>query len=376
MIICINCKAETKAKMDELLGKDRYRDYSELLAIAVDNLWILEQEIAEKGALVICEGLARPATSAASLPVERAKPLHLGKAIPAPVLPNPVRIPDLFRADGLENPTATMTEIAAAGKPGETFTLDRWLFGQYNKLLPVKVNCRALLRIAAFHPEGVPLEDAAPRISNAAAVLGDYLVDHDRRYQITRDDSLAVAFPRSDPDSEKSRVRYANQFVGSVNSQGILSGLLWDYRMAALTPGVGPRLMPTEPALQFARLANPVLDCSQTDPAQKFSPEESSFLLKHICAYVPAEAFAFKTLIEAIAEGAITPDKLDEALRVHVPAETNRSLSPSFLTSQRSGALSRMADLGLIARERKGVRVSYIITEQGQRFMESKQSFV
>ena len=202
------------------------------------------------------------------------------------------------------------------------------------------------------------------------------MADHDRRHQITRDDSLAVAFPRSGPDSEKSRTRYANQFVGSVNSQGILSGLLCDYRMAALTPGAVTRLMPTEPAIQFAMLANPVLDCSQVDPAQKFSPEESSFLLKHIRAHVPVEAFAFKTLIEAIAEGAITPDKLDETLRVHVPTETNRSLSPSFLTSQRSGALSRMADLGLITRERKGVRVSYIITEQGQRFMESKQSFV
>jgi DNA-binding HxlR family transcriptional regulator len=81
---------------------------------------------------------------------------------------------------------------------------------------------------------------------------------------------------------------------------------------------------------------------------------------------VPAEAFAFRTLIQAIAEGAITPDKLDEALRVHVPTETNRSLSPSFLTSQRSGALSRMADLGLIARKRKGVRVSYTITPAGE----------
>jgi len=30
-----------------------------------------------------------------------------------------------------------------------------------------------------------------------------------------------------------------------------------------------------------------------------------------------------------------------------------------------------MADLGLIARERNGVRVSYVVTEHGQRFIES-----
>lgn len=385
MIVCINCKPETKAKMDGLLGKDHYRDYSELIAVAVENLWMMEQEVAEKGALVIGEGSAMPGPHNAAAPATRAKPLNPGKPAPAPArqpkapkaastaaAAAPVRIPGLFLADGLDGLSATTTEIPAAGEPGEAFTLDRWLFGQYNKLLPVKANCRALLRIASEHPEGVPLEDAAPRIGEAAALLGDYLADHDRRHQIARDDSLATAFPRSGPDAEKSRARYANQFVGSVNSQGVLSGMLWDYRLAALAPGAGARLMPTEPALQFARLTNPVFDGCQTDPAQKFSPEEAAFLLDHIRAHVPVEAFAFRTLIQAIAEGAITPDKLDEALRVHVPAKTNRSLSPSFLTSQRSGALSRMADLGLIARERKGVRVSYTITPEGEAFVQNE----
>jgi len=388
MIICINCKVETKTKMDGLLGKDHYRDYSELIAVAVDNLWMMEQEAAEKGALVIGEGPALPVARAISQPVGRAKAVNPGKAAPAPprqaksskatpvrVASVPVHIPELFLADGLDGIFATTTEIPADRAPDEAFTLDRWLFGQYNKLLPIKANCRALLRIAAEHPEGIPLENVVLQIGEAAPLLGDYLADHDRRCQIARDDSLATAFPRSGPDAEKSRARYANQFVGSVNSQGVLSGMLRDYRLVALTPGAGARLMLTEPALQFARLTNPVLDGCQTDPVQKFSPVEAAFLLDHIRAHVPVEAFAFRTLIQAIADGAITPDKLDEALRVHVPAETNRSLSPSFLTSQRSGALSRMADLGLIARERKGVRVSYIIIEQGQRLIESKYPF-
>jgi len=284
----------------------------------------------------------------------------------------PVCVPDLFLGDDLDDLVVATAQIPATGDPEESFTLDRWLFGQYNKLLPVKANSRALLRVFAEHPKGIPLEAAASKIAEAAAIMGDYLADHDRRHRIGRDDALATAFPRSGPDAEKSRARYGNQFVGSVNSQGVLSGLLADYRMAALAPGPEPRLMPTEAALQFAQLTNPVLDRCQSNPAQKFSSEETAFLLDHIRAHVPVEAFAFRTLVQAIADGAITPDKLDEALRVHVPAETNRSLSPSFLTSQRSGALSRMADLGLIARERKGVRVSYIVTEQGQRLIESK----
>lgn len=377
----MNFKPETKAKIDDLLAKGLYRDYSELIATAIDSLWILEQEVAEKGVLVIGEQSALP-TEPVALPSKgTSKPDKTNKAMsaPIPLMMSPVNssrpvasarlfIPELFLADGLDSLSVTIVDVPAIGKPEEPFTLDRWLFGQYNKLLPLKANCRALLRIAAEHPEGVPLEDAAPRIGEAAALLGDYLADHDRRHQIARDDSLATAFPRTGLDAEKSRARYANQFVGSVNSQGVLSGMLWDYRLAVLAPGAGTRLMPTEPALQFARLTNPVLDGGPADPAQKFSPEEADFLLDHIRAHVPVEAFAFRTLIRAIADGADTPDKLNEALRVHVPAETTRSLSPSFLTSQRSGALSRMADLGLIARERKGVRVSYTITPGGEAF--------
>lgn len=385
MIVCINCKPETKAKIDDLLAKNLYRDYSELIATAIDSLWILEQEVAEKGTLVIGEQSALPTELAASPSKETPKPSKTSKSMSAPIplnmspknSPSPVTsarlfIPELFLADGLDSLSVTTVDVPAIGKLEEPFTLDCWLFGQYNKLLPIKANCRALLRIAAESPDGPSLEQVASQIAEAGAQLGDYLANHDRRYQIQRDDALATAFPRSGPEADKSRARYANQFVGGVNSQGDLSGMLWEYRMAALALGAGARLMPTEPAVQFSRLTNPVLDSCQTDPAQKFSPEETAFLLDHIREHVPVEAYAFRTLIRAIAEGAVTPDKLDEALRVHVPAETNRSLSPSFLTSQRSGALSRMADLGLIARERKGVRVSYIVTEQGQRLIESK----
>jgi hypothetical protein len=45
-------------------------------------------------------------------------------------------------------------------------------------------------------------------------------------------------------------------------------------------------------------------------------------------------------------------------------------LSQSFLASQRSGAVSRMSDLGLIERRREGVRVFYAATEDGVVFLE------
>lgn len=383
MIICVNCSAETKSKMDSLIGKNVYRDYSELISMAVDNLWMLEQELAEKGSLIIGETSTAAVASPMPWPEkdgqrkvgvsQKAQPQSLRSQMPqksAP--PQSVRIPELFVGEELENLKAEVSGIAASTEPEERFTLDRWIFGQYNKLLPIKANCRALLRHATKQRGGMAVEEVAQQIAEAAALLGDYLAEHDRRHQISRDDSLATAFPRSGLEAEKSRARYANQFVGSVNSQGILSGLLSDYRMVTLTPGLNDNLMLTEPAVEFAKLTNPILDNCQTNPTQKFSQEEVTFMLAHIRDCVPTEAFAFRVLIEAIANGADTPDTLNESMSAHVPAITNRSLSPSFLTSQRSGALSRMADLGLIVRERKGVRVLYMVTEQGRRLIDYK----
>ncbi|MBZ0160108.1 MAG: hypothetical protein K8G79_08245 [bacterium] len=385
MIVCFNCDSETKVKMDSLMANDHYTDYSELIAVAMANLWMLDREIAEKGALVIGEGTPLSLSVPSSRPVKIANPVPATSSVPPsrerppaktaapPAERAPLSIPDLFLPVGLDGLSVATVDIERQEPiTADSFTLDRWLFGQYNKLLPAKANCRALVRLAAEHPDGEPLEETAPRIAEVAALLGDWLADYDRRHQIGRDDAMATAFPRSGPNAEKSRARYANQFVGSVNSQGALSGLLQDYRLAGLAPGNGPRLLPTKQGMSLARLANPILDGHRTEPAQRFSAEETAFLLKHIRSFVPVEAFAFRTLLRAIADAADTPDKLDEALRVFVPTDSNRSLSSSFLTSQRSGALSRMADLGLISRVRKGVRVSYAMTEQGQIFIKSK----
>jgi len=376
MIICINCNTETKKKMDGLIGKKAYKDYGELLSVAVENLWIMEREISQKGAMIFGED--------SHLFVNKDKPIITEKQASesfdvkrmeyplfTPAAHEPAHIPIMFLAGGLNDVSCESVDIPPADNANGSFTLDRWLFGQYNKLLPVKANCRALAYLTSRHGNVLPLDITAAKISDAAMLLGDFLADHDRRHKIGRDDTLATAFPRSGPHAGKSLARYANQFIGSVNSQNVLSGLLWDYRLVGLTPGNGPNLLPTKQAVHLAQLTNPILDACQTEPAQKFSSEEVAFILEHIRSSVPVEAFTFRTLIRAIGDGANTPDRLDEALTDLLPIDAGRSLSPSFLTSQRSGALSRMADLGLISRVRNGVKVSYHLTQASEAFMSS-----
>jgi hypothetical protein len=103
---------------------------------------------------------------------------------------------------------------------------------------------------------------------------------------------------------------------------------------------------------------------------QKFSDQEKSFLLEHILYGVPVESFAYRVILETVMNGANTPEKIDGALKEkYVSKDRAEQLSQSFLTSQRSGAISRMSDLGLIERQRDRVRVFYRVTEAGRSFL-------
>jgi len=275
--------------------------------------------------------------------------------------------------DGISEPLSSL-----ASPPGDVWILrqevplERWIFGQYNKLLPAKASCRALVHLLAGEANGVRLEDAASKIAEEALALGSFLAHYDKRNGTKRDNALSTAFPSSDREVEKSRLRYANQFVAGVSKQGQVSGLLMDLKLINHTGGKVPRLNLTEAGWDFVKLWNPVLDNSMPENAQKFATEESAFLLDHISSSVPAEDFAYRAILTAVNNGAKAPEQLDAALERYVSRDADRSLTKSFLASQRSGTVSRMADLGLIMRERDGVKVSYVVTDSGKQFVQDK----
>ncbi len=129
------------------------------------------------------------------------------------------------------------------------------------------------------------------------------------------------------------------------------------------------RIVPTHTGWHFATLENPVLDQTEKNGSVKFSDAERCFLIAHILRDVPAESFAYRVILEMVKEGADTPDKIDAALTTFVSKDRADELSESFLASQRSGAISRMSDLGLVERHRQGVRVIYGITNDGEQFL-------
>ena len=380
VIICFNCPSDIRGLLDALVRQGDYKNDSEAIITAIRNLAVLHAHLQDKPSIDI-----EPSRST----VKRPKGIKVPPRIPAPRLRASVAMESDEEEGEEERSTlapnvaltvpAVFTRLEAspplkmiAPEPDDVWAasgpvpIDRWLFGQYNRLFPAKATTRALSTLLLSGHAGESIEDLAGQVAREAGVLGDVLAARDSASEVGRDDALATAFPSSQgPNSEKGVLRYTTQFVVSVNSNGQLSGLLVGLKLANRLNGPKSAVSLTEAGWEFARLPNPVLDDGADGRNGKFSSDEIQFMLRHIRETVPAERFAYQKVLEAIESGNKTPESLDSALAVL----KSKNLSPSFLSTQRSGAVSRMSDLGLVARERSGVRVEYVATDLGRQFL-------
>lgn len=375
MIICINVERNTKDQMDQLIRAGQYRDYSELAAIAIGNQLLLhgtpENGLVQHSGPISNNDSPRKEVIA---PSGESKSDLVEDEATQPKHSEAMGIPEIFQlAAGRNGPDTFAPLPNDAFAPGMEVPVDRWIFGQHNKLLPVKANLRALANLLRSESSsaGLPLDRASTEIAAAAVGLGDLLRRLDSSTQRPRDESLAVAFPSSDPaNSDKSRLRYGSQFVGAMSREGRMTGLLIDLKLINHDRYKSPRIQLTEPGWRLAELPNPILDGHYNKGGGRFSPAETEFFIEHIASSVPTEHFAYTTTLSAINEGFDTPEGLDAALKKHLPDRKEKPFTDAFLTTQRAGVISRMADLGLVARVRSGPNVTYVATTRGKQFTE------
>ncbi|OGA01962.1 MAG: hypothetical protein A3H35_04150 [Betaproteobacteria bacterium RIFCSPLOWO2_02_FULL_62_17] len=368
MIVCFECPDDRKREMDELIAKGGYRDYSEFISLAIANQFLLHSRAGIVAGIVVESASAssreRQANSKSGSSGSLNNESKDGSEIERPILGD---VPEVFRA-----PKMLSADVRLASIPedffvlGEDIPLERWLFGQFNRLLPAKASCRAIANMLPTHTEGLELGKAAVEIARQARNLAIELQRRDSLLSTDRDDQLSTALP-SPSSAEKGIARYSSQFVGGMNKRGQLSGLLASLKLIGRCEGKKSTISLTEAGWSFALLQNPCLDGTDGRTADKFSDEEREFLCSLIHNAVPQERSAYKTIIELIGQGHNTPENLDVALQKHV--SPNFNASQSFIATQRSGAISRMTDLGLVARERDGIRVKYVVTERGKQFL-------
>jgi len=367
MIICFNCPREAKDQLDRLLKRGDYKDFGEIIASALMNLTAIQREIDSGGNTLVLAQNHIQTDAPLSQPQHGSQPETEDTGTGRSVSYGP-RVPQLFllnRSDSLtpivgEAPTATSTSEG-------DITPQLWLFGQYNKLLPLKATCRALVNLSQTAPHGLVLSEVAGEISKEAVGLGDYLKYHDQKHKLHRDHSLCLAFPTSGKGSEKSCLRFAHQFVGNVNKKGEVLGFPYEMMLLTRISGKPPRILLTEAGWRFGTIPNPVLEGTQATPMQKLSDEERSFLLEHVRT-VPREYAAYKSILTAILGGATGPEEIDANLKKQLTKMGGVEIRDSFLSSQRAGVMSRMLDLGLIEKERQGIRLSYKVSDVGENF--------
>ena len=346
MLMCFNCSQEIKVIMDSFIEAGKYNDYSEIVNCALQNLNVLYKEFETGG--------------------QNGFVFHDIESIRKTAVCSPIKkeIPEIFKKRSLKmiaSAPANKDNTYSNGIPG----LDKWILGQYNTFLPAKASCRALACLLQESKKGIDLNESALLIADKAAQLGDFLSHNDASQRLLKENAVSTGFPANTQGNEKSKVRYAKHFVGSIKSSNKIAGLLFDLKLINIVDPEKSLVSLTQYGYRFADMENPVLDEKQKFPGQKFSEEEIDFLLAHIKYSLPVEYAAQTVILKNIEEGANTPDSLDEALSNLIHPRLFRKTSKSYWYSQRSGAISRMTDLELIERERQGTKFIYKIKERG-----------
>jgi hypothetical protein len=243
-----------------------------------------------------------------------------------------------------------------------------WVWGMVNRVFPLKIAARVVANLCG--ESGGVLFQVQTKTAECAAEVGAALGHDDQEHKRKRNDCRAVALP-SGPQLQKSKVRFAHHFVGRRSSSGDYTGGAFE---TGLLGGIGSAaqwVAPTEQGWAFARLPNPVLDVWDEGSfgPSNLSEAEKEYYVLNIARAVPAEREAFTQVLAALSESPQTPQALAERVR---PTVTPGS-SQNVVTTTRSGALGRMADVGAIHRESQGRSALYSITSLGQQFLEMEQ---
>ncbi len=356
MLIYVRIDDSLKKKADELVSRGLYPDFNTVTTVALQNLIVAEEDAAQSPG--ISTGTAQPSA-------------HGNTRSAAPVTPGKVDLGMSLEWKGSVSVPKKLIVAFPADlfRPDQSVPVEKWVFGQQNRVLPAKINARLFIMLIAERGSEVELFEAANEISTRATHAFEFLSGLDKRFGHGKDDQLSTGFP--EPGSDKAISRYANHFAAYESTQGNLTGMLIQWKLVGVKRVKNKTfLLPTKACLDFAAMENPLMDRPIVEkPTEKFSAEEVSWAVDHLRKNVPVEASAFTTILNGLHEGFNTPDAIDGYVRKH--AMEKLDISDPFVSTQRSGAVSRMADLNLVRRQRDGTKVVYEVTELGEKWQKN-----
>jgi len=228
------------------------------------------------------------------------------------------------------------------------------IWGQVNRLFPVKLACRWVAVAAAIRGQWPTLDAIAEPLASDAALLGSALEKADMSKSRKREDMLATGLPRR--GNLQSRDRFLSQFVARITRAGrIYPGALFHYGFACFRE---EKLVLTKAGVDFSKLENPIMDEPFGSAGLALSNSERAFFLRQIAGYAETEWREFKAVLSAIRSGSSAPDSLLASVRNFLPSEWTEMAYRTHIY----GILARVCDLGLVAKQWDGRRVKYNVT--------------
>jgi len=240
-----------------------------------------------------------------------------------------------------------------------------WLWGQVNKILPIKIGVRYLYANIDSQ-EWIELENYKQKTAKIAADLGELIRRYEKEKNKKRNDKISAGLPKK--RSFKSKERYKNHFLASIRKNNKLDGTLPFLKLVNLrkdekdTVSIGL----TEEGLKFASLSNPVIDSANFD--KSLDSDEVNFYLNHISQNVKGEYYAIKWLLSILKNGINQREQINEKLKEDFSQYWD-GVSDKVINTQRAGLMARMYELGLIEKQKQGIRVIYKITSEGKQFL-------
>lgn len=241
-----------------------------------------------------------------------------------------------------------------------------WLWGQTNKIFPVKIGLRVLYALIGLE-QWLDLEDYKEKAANVAAEYGAAIRKYEDKKNKIRDERISAGLP--DDKKFKSKFRYKGHFLAYMRKDGKLDGAMPFLRFANLKKDEKGKILIglTEPGLNFARIENPVID--HNDFERNFSQTEIDFYLDYISTNVKGEASAINWVLNKIAYGIDNRDSINKELSREIAPSWGEETTDAVVNTQRAGLMARMFELGLIDKEKQGISVKYKVSAQGENFL-------
>jgi hypothetical protein len=240
-----------------------------------------------------------------------------------------------------------------------------WLWGQINRILPVKIGIRVLYKELENNPV-IEYNSFVKKAAEVAATINQEIKLYEVRNLLLRDEKISAGLPTLYEDA--SMTRYKSQFLSYKRKDNLLDGAFSMLRLANLESGKqnGKLFIGlTEAGLNFAKIINPVLDDSFFE--YSLSDDEINFYLDHIKQNVISEHEAIKWLLKKIEHGINEREALNKELKNEFGNTWNAS--DAVINTQRAGLMARMTELKLLQKEKDGIRVTYLISKTGESFL-------